>query len=126
MSRTTHDVRAGIARQAFAALGRSPSQAVVLQLRCDSAHHVAAVYRTDAGLVYHSMLQSTAHGRRDRVDQGHNGSRRGTDWFDLLAPTDDPVLTDELPAACECGPFTLSRDELVRQIGAGVKRVQLA
>jgi hypothetical protein len=125
MSRTTHEVRAGIARQAFETLGRSPSQSVVLQLRCDSAHHVAAIYRTEAGLIYHSVLQSTAHGRRDRVDEGHNGTKRGKDWFDLLVPTDDPVLTDELPAACECGPYTLSREELVRQVGKGVKRLQV-
>lgn len=125
MSRTTHDVRADIARQAYEALGRSPSQAVVLQLRCDSAHHVAAVYRTEAGLVYRSTLKATAHGRRDRVDEGHNGKKRGTPWFDLLAPTDDPMLADELPAACECGPFTLSREELQRQVQAGVKRIQV-
>ena len=125
MSRTTHEVRADIARNAYETLGRSPSQAAVLQLRCAAAHHVATVYRTDSGLIYHSLLQSTAHGRRDRVDDGHNGSKRGKDWFDLLQPTDDPVLTDELPAACECGPFTLSREELSQRIREGVKRVQV-
>lgn len=123
MSTTNHEVRAGIARQAYEALGPSPSQSAVLQVQCNSAHHIAAVYKTGAGLVFHSVLHSKAHGRRDYEDVGHHASRLGLDWFDLLEPGEDPSVSDDLAAGCECGPYTLSRKELIDQVEQGLGRV---
>lgn len=125
MSISDHEARAAIARTAFEALGPSPSQSVALQVQCDSAHHVAAVHKTDAGLVFHSILHSKAHGRRDYEDVGHHASRLGLDWFDLLDPGADPAISDELPAGCECGPYTLSRKLLIEQVAQGLTRINI-
>jgi hypothetical protein len=118
---TSHEVRAGIAHRAFEALG-TPSKTIVLMVQCNSAHHLATVHQTEAGRVFHSVLHSKSHGRRDYVDTGHHASRVGLDWFDLL-DVDDPGTGDDLPAGCECGPYTLSRQQLIGQIAAGQKRV---
>lgn len=123
MSKTSHEVREAQAREAFEALGASPSEQAVLQVHCSAAHHVAAVFRTGAGPVYHSILHFKAHGRRDYEDLGHHATRLGTDWFDLLEPGPDPLVSDELPAGCECGPRTLSRALLLEQVAQGVGRV---
>lgn len=123
---TSHEDREKIARQAFKALGDSPSQKAVLQVNCDSAHHLAAVYATDAGLVYHSVLHSKSHGRKDFEDLGHHATRLGRDWFDLLDAGDDPVAADELSAGCECGPYRLSRKLLLKQLAAGETRIIVA
>lgn len=122
-SQSSHDIREQIARQAYEALGPSPSQKAVLQVQCNSAHHLAAVYETDAGRVYHSQLHSKAHGRKDYVDLGHHASQLGVDWYDLLDAVPGADVPDELPAGCECGPYTLSRDQLVQQIADGETRV---
>lgn len=121
--RTSHEVRGQIARRAFEALGPSPSQKAVLMVQCNSAHHLAAVFGTDEGHVYHSVLHSKAHGRKDYEDVGHHASRLGLDWFDLLDPGDDHWVSDDLPAGCECGPYTLSRSQLRQQIADGETRV---
>jgi hypothetical protein len=125
MSITTHEERAAIARRAYEDLGASPSQSMVLQVQCSSAHHVAAVYNTGEGLVFHSVLHAKAHGRRDYVDVGHHASRLGLDWFDLLQPGADPTISDDLAAGCECGPYTLSRSQLIEQVGQGLTRVNV-
>lgn len=123
---TSHEVRAQIARRAFEALGRSPSQKSVLVVQCASAHRLAAVYATEAGRVYHSVLHSKSHGRRDRADVGHHASRNGSDWFELLDADADLSASDELVAGCECGPYTLSREQLIQQIADGQTRVIVA
>jgi hypothetical protein len=120
---TSHEVREKVARRAYEALGPSPSQSVVLQVTCASSHHLAAVYDTEAGRVFHSVLHSKAHGRRDYFDAGHHASQLGLDWFDLLDPGADPAIADELAAGCECGPYTLSRKLLIRQIAEGQTRI---
>lgn len=120
---TNHEVREGVARRAFEALGPNPSQQVVLMVQCNSAHHLATVHNTEAGCVYHSVLHSKSHGRRDYADVGHHASQLGRDWFDLLDAQDAIVVGDELPAGCECGPYTLSRSQLIQQIADGEKRV---
>ena len=120
---TTHEVRERKARAAYEALGQSPSQAVVLMVQCNSAHHLATVTQTNAGRVYHTVLHSKAHGRKDYEDQGHHASRLGLDWFDLLDAGDDAFVSDDLPAGCECGPYTLSRGQLIQQIADGETRV---
>lgn len=116
---TSHVVREKVARRAYEALGPSPSQNAVLQVSCDRSHHLAAVYDTEAGPVFHSVLHSKAHGRRDYFDVGHHASQLGLDWFDLLDPGPDPAIADELAAGCECGPYTLSRKLLLQHIADG-------
>lgn len=123
---TSHEVREETARKAFEALGKSPSQHAVLMVQCDSAHHLAAVYATDAGRVFHSVLKSKSHGRKDRADVPHHAGQLGVDWFDLLDAEPDASVADELPAGCECGPSTLSREQLRQQIADGQTRVVLA
>lgn len=123
---TSHEVRARIARRAFEALGPTPSEHIALQVQCASSHHLAAVYDTAVGPVFHSVLHSKAHGRRDYQDLGHHASRLGLDWFDLLDPGDDPLVGDELAAGCECGPYTLSRAQLVGQIADGERKIIVA
>lgn len=120
---TSHEVRESIARRAYEALGPSPSQSEVMQVQCNSAHHLAAVYATGAGRVFHSVLHSKAHGRKDFYDAAHHASRLGLDWFDLLDAGPDPAVGDELSAGCECGPYTLSRKLMIEQIDAGVTRL---
>lgn len=117
----SHGVRERVARSAFEALG-TPGEMVVLMVQCSSAHHLATVHQTASGRVFHSVLHSKSHGRRDYFDSGHHASRLGVDWFDLL-DDDDQGISDDLPAGCECGPYTLSRQQLAMQIEAGAKRV---
>jgi hypothetical protein len=119
---TSHEVRERVARRAFEALGPTLGDSIVLMVQCDSAHHLATVHRTADGRVFHSVLHSKSHGRRDFVDVGHHASRLGADWYDLL-DAGDPGISDELPAGCECGPYTLSRQQLIHQIATGEKRV---
>lgn len=120
---TSHEQRDRIARQAFKNLGQSPSRKAELTVQCDSSHHLAGVYATDVGLVFHSVLHARARGRRDYADVGHHASRLGLDWFDLLDPPADAGVPDELSAGCECGPYPLSRALLPQQIAAGAKTV---
>lgn len=119
---TSHATRKQAGRLAYEALGETPSEHVVLQVDCGRSHHLAGVYTTAAGLVFHSVLHSKAHGRRDRYDGAHHGHTLGTDFYDLLE-TDDPAASDELDAGCECGPYSLSRALLREHIAAGLKRV---
>ncbi len=125
MSKTSHEVRATTARRAYEAIGPSTSKNAALQVQCNSAHHVATVYKTGAGLVFRSVLHTKAHGRRDYSDVGHHGSQLGRDWFDLLEPGDDPLVSDDLAAGCECGPYTLSRRLLIDQVAQGLTRVKI-
>ncbi len=119
---TSHEDRGRVARRAWEALGPNPGESVVLMVQCASSHHLAAVFGTPAGPVFHTVLHSRSHGRRDYQDLGHHASRRGRDWFDLL-DAGDPLADDELPAGCDCGPYTLSRRELVGQLADGQKKV---
>ena len=119
----SHEECEQVARQAYEALGASPSQQILLMMNCPQAHHLAAVYDTPAGPVYHSLLHSKAHGRKDRWDGGHHASQLGIDWFDLLDPEPSAAVGDELPAGCECGPFTLSRRLVLKHVAAGEKRI---
>lgn len=112
-----------VARRAYAALGTSPSQAATLQVACGRSHHLAAVYETPEGLVYHSVLKTKAHGDKDLYDSGHHASQLGVDWFDLLDAGVGPAVDDALPAGCECGPYTLSRSDLLDDISRGKRRV---
>lgn len=123
MSTSSHEVRERRARRSFEALGPSPSEKALVTVHCSKAHHLGAVYDTPEGRVFKSVLSSRSHGRKDLPDTGHNGTRNGRDWFDLLDAGDDPLIADELQSGCDCGPYQLSRKLLVQQIAAGEKRV---
>jgi hypothetical protein len=92
-------------------------------VQCPNSHHVAAVYETEEGLVYYSIEGPHAHGSKDRIDTAHHGGSRGSEYVDLLVG--DPLDDDALPAWCDCGPWTLSRANLVEQSSerAGTVRV---
>ena len=119
---TSHQIREKTASRAFEALGQNPSDNLVLMVQCPHSHHLAAIYDTAAGHVYHSVLHAVSHGRKDYEDLGHHASRLGRDWFDLLDVA-DPAVSDDLEAGCECGPYSLSRQQLIQQIADGEKRV---
>ena len=122
---SSHDVREQTARKAYEALGSSPSQHIVLMVQCNSAHHLGAVYKTEAGRVFRSVLHSKSHGRKDRADVPHHAGQLGRDWFDLLELEPDASVDDDLPAGCECGPSKLSRDQLRQEIAAGRTKLVL-
>ena len=61
--------------------------------------------------MYHAIEGPHAHGSKDRVDTAHHGGTRGADFVDLLAA--GPMSDDGLPAWCDCGPWTLSRERLI-------------
>ncbi|MCB8997875.1 MAG: hypothetical protein H6528_11315 [Actinobacteria bacterium] len=99
------------AERALAALGSHRSAHQRLNVQCPRSHHVAGVYETEVGLVYHAIEGPHAHGSKDRVDTAHHGGTRGADFVDLLAA--GPMSDDGLPAWCDCGPWTLSRERLI-------------
>lgn len=121
----SHDERERIAREAYEALGPSPSRQMILQVACPHSHHLAGIYDTGAGRVFHAVLHSKSHGRRDRFEGGHHGDRLGVDWFDLLDAGPGMAVADELAAGCGCGPYTLSRELLVKHVADGERRVIL-
>lgn len=122
MNVSSHDVRERAAKAAFDHLGPHPSDFARLQVSCGRSHHVAAVYDTDLGAVFRSVTHAGSHGKRDRVDTGHGGHQHGRTWFDILNPAED-VVDDAMPAGCECGPYTLSRDLLIRHIADGERHI---
>ena len=98
-----------VARRAYAALGASPSEELTLQVVCGRSHRLASVYSTGDGVVYRSVVKSKSHGDRDRYDSGHHGASLGVE--------------DGLPAGCECGPYTLSRTDLMDDIAHHRRKV---
>lgn len=111
------------AEHALAGLGMHRSEAMVLQVQCSRAHHVAAVFETDAGLVVQSRTGPHGHGSKDFVDTGMHGADSGREHVDLLAAGEG---TDErLPAWCDCGPRDLARDELLELVRAGEHHLRL-
>lgn len=126
---TNYETRAEIARKGFEALGPSPSQHLRLMVQCPHSHHVAAVYDTEVGRVFHSVTHAVSHGRKDYPDVPHHAARKaarlGSDWFELLDAEPDASVSDELEAGCECGPYVLSRADLQQQIADGQTRLLL-
>jgi hypothetical protein len=51
------------------------------------------------------------------VDAAHGAAHHGTPLVDDLDP--GPDADDDLPAACECGPRTLSRTGLLTAVERG-------
>lgn len=106
----TPSIRQVAAARAIDTLGRNRADHTLLQVRCRNAHHVATVLKTDEGVVIESFTGQHAHGRKDYIDEPHRASRLGTRFADLLDA--DQYTADEIPAACECGAWTLSRKSL--------------
>lgn len=122
MSKLSAPERRHLAEHALDSLAQAGEQ-VRLRVRCGRGHHVATVFDTPAGLVFHSVIGTHAHGDRDFVDTGHGAHDLGTRYVDLLAA--DGIVDDALPAACECGPHTLSRAQLTQAIADSERTIQL-
>ena len=80
----------------------SPSEHVLVSIRCAAGHHVAAVYDTAYGPVYRSVPRRHSHGDRDLPDT----MKRPEWWLDMLDEGDDDA---SLPAWCDCGSRQLDR-----------------
>lgn len=111
------------AGQALADLAGPRSEHQRCSVQCAASHHLAAVYETGAGLVYHSVEGPHSHGSKDRVDTAHHGGPRGREYVDLLVG--DAMSDDGLPAWCDCGPHTLSRAQLLADVAAGRRTVRV-
>lgn len=122
-NRPESEERRARAQRAIGRLGQHRSKAQRLSVQCRRAHHVAAVYATEAGPVYLSRVGPHSHGSKDYVDTGHAGTRGGEEYLDLLVV--DDVVGDELPAWCDCGPRQLSRAELLSRIEQGQRALRL-
>jgi hypothetical protein len=112
------DRRHDRATQGISALGAELAEHEVLSVQCPHSHHVGAVYETAAGLVYRSMTGPHAHGRMDRPDVAHHGSHHGVEYVELL---DDPQADEALPGWCDCGPWQLSRADILADVRAQVR-----
>lgn len=123
MSATNHEIRERAAREAYEALGTSPSEKALVTVHCSNGHNLGSVYATDAGRVFRSTLARRSHGQKDRPSSRHTGTDEGRDWFDLLDAGDDPLVADELQSGCACGRYQVSRKLLVKQIAQGERRV---
>jgi hypothetical protein len=117
------DDRRDRAARALAELGSHRSDHQRLGVQCRHAHHLAAVYETAAGLVYESRTGPHGHGSKDFIDTGRSGSRGGQQHVDLLEA--GPGVDDGLPAWCDCGPRTLSREHLLADARAGRRSVRV-
>jgi hypothetical protein len=111
------------ATHALGALGEALAEHEVLSVQCAHSHHVAAVYRTTAGPVYRAMTGPHAHGRMDRPDVAHHGAHHGVEYVELL---DDPEADETLPGWCDCGPWELSRADLLEDVRAHVRTTHVA
>lgn len=113
--------RSRAAQQALAAIPHGGRDAITLRVHCAKSHTVATVYDTGAGLVYETALRARSHGSSDLPDSPHSGHETKR-WFDLLNA--DPVASDDnLPAWCDCGQRTLSREQVLKWIAAREHRV---
>lgn len=115
--KTSTERRTRLATEALASLGRPRQEHQRLSVQCPHGHHVAAVFDTEVGLVVRTLTGPHAHGSKDRVDTAHHGATRGQEYVDILDP--GSTVDDVLPAWCDCGPRSLSRAELRRQVRPG-------
>ena len=83
---------------------------------------MATVYDTGVGLVYAAPVRPRAHGDADLPDEPH-GDHEPRRWFDLLDAGSGPTVGDALPAWCDCGPRTLSRETVRAWVVEGDHRV---
>ena len=117
-----HESRRRVAHDAWAALPHRGRDAIRLQVQCARSHHVATVYDTAAGWVVVAPVRAHSHGSRDRIDQPHGGHPVES-WTDLIAPVDDPLVDDAVPAWCDCGQRALSRATMLEWMAAGERKV---
>jgi hypothetical protein len=110
------------AAQALTDLGDALAENEVLSVQCTHGHHVAAVYDTAAGPVFRSITGPHAHGRKDRADVAHHGSRHGNSYVELLT---DPQAGEELAGWCDCGTWSLARLDLIADVRAGRRTVHV-
>lgn len=111
------------AREALGDLGTARSESQALMLQCRAAHHIATVYRTEAGLVYLARTGPHSHGDRDFIDTGRHGSRGGSEYLDFVVA--GALADDGLPAWCDCGSRRISRQEILRLIREGRRTVRM-
>lgn len=90
------------ARRALHTIQPSPSEHVLVSIRCGAGHHVATVYATPDGPVYRSVPRRHSHGDRDLPDP----MKREVWWLDML---DEGTADAALPAWCDCGARELDR-----------------
>jgi hypothetical protein len=102
------------ATRAFHTIEPSPSEHVLVTIRCGAGHHVATVYDTPDGPVYRSTPRRHSHGDLDLPDT----MKRPTWWFDMLNEAEDDTA---LPAWCDCGSRQLDR-VIVRSWTLGPER----
>lgn len=119
----TSTVRQRRAAEILAGLGLPLRDARLLSIHCANGHHVAAVYRTPEGAVIQAPQGRRSHGDRDFVDTPHRGGREPELRTDFLEAA--PFGDDDLHAWCDCGPWTLSRQEISGWIAAEQRRVVL-
>lgn len=106
------------ASRAIDELGPDLAAHEVLSVQCPHSHHVGAVYETTAGPVYRSITGPHAHGRMDRPDVAHHGAHHGVRYVELL---DDPEADEALAGWCACGPWELSRADILADVRARVR-----
>ena len=95
----------------------------LLNVRCRRDHHVAAVHDGSAGLVFEAATGPSPHLWLDFSNSEARHAPSPDAYVDLLEPTEWGV--DEVAAWCPCGPWTLSRSLLKRQVAAGKGTVRL-
>lgn len=122
ISKTESARRQDRAQDALDGLGPARSESEALSLQCRASHHLATVHRTDAGLVYVARTGPHSHGDRDFIDTGSHGSRGGTEFVDLVVA---PGADDTLPAWCDCGASSISRQEIVDLVREGRRTAHL-
>ena len=107
----SHDVRSQQAERVLTALPHGGRDAITLRVQCARSHHVATVYDTELGLIYAAPVRPRSHGSFDLPDEPHSGHDPAR-WLDLLE-VGEPAADDALPAWCDCGHRTLSRNEVL-------------
>lgn len=113
--------------EALAHLGMHRADHERVGVQCRHSHHVAAVYDTEAGLVYVSTVGPHSVGRGDRPAVPHQTSqheaRSGVEFVELLRG--DAMSDDVVPGWCPCGTWSLSRRDLLEAAETGQRHVRL-
>jgi hypothetical protein len=105
------------AASALMVLGRDQADRQVLLIECRRGHTLAAIYSTDAGLVFLSRPRPNMLDEQDLAGLQHHRSNCLDHGFtDMLQA---PWVDDDLPAGCYCGNRTLSRLDIENDVKAG-------
>ena len=95
----------------------------LLSVLCRRRHHVASIYDTPAGLVFEALTGGPRRVWIDLLSSEDRNPVAPVGYVDLLEPTLSG--DNEIAAWCACGPWTLSRRLLQRQVSAGLGTVVL-